>query len=210
MAIANGQRSSRAERRLLLRDGQLRPSDLVLLGDDDPSRYLEETATAGEPAPASIVVSPARWRSLLLDGGQSPTYAHARIGVGLSCDDHPKHDLEDACAAPFIVIPFESFVDGRGYSLARLLRTSFRFSGELVAAGEILFDQIPLLKRCGFDTFEISDCSTIEAVQEGRFSGISEVYQSPAEGNIWRKRERAENAFARPLGPDKIFIEGAS
>ncbi len=45
-----------------------------------------------------------------------------------------------------------SFRDGRGYSSARILREA-GYTGELRAVGDVLVDQIFLMRRCGFDSF---------------------------------------------------------
>ncbi|HBZ17983.1 MAG TPA: hypothetical protein DEO41_01160, partial [Betaproteobacteria bacterium] len=50
-------------------------------------------------------------------------------------------------------IHFEQFTDGRGYSLARLVRERFEFQGDLIAIGDILRDQLRDLERCGFNVF---------------------------------------------------------
>lgn len=55
-----------------------------------------------------------------------------------------------------ISIAFPAFGDGRGFSLARLLRRA-GFSGELRASGRLLADQYALAVGCGFDTVEIPD-----------------------------------------------------
>ncbi len=54
-----------------------------------------------------------------------------------------------------IIIEFEKFADGRGFSLAKLLRQN-RFEGVIRAKGNLLVDQYPLAIRCGFDEIEIS------------------------------------------------------
>lgn len=51
-----------------------------------------------------------------------------------------------------IEVSFPSFRDGRGYSTARILREA-GYTGELRAQGDVLVDQIPLMRRCGFDSF---------------------------------------------------------
>jgi uncharacterized protein (DUF934 family) len=51
-----------------------------------------------------------------------------------------------------IEVSFPSFRDGRGYSTARILREA-GYTGELRAQGNVLVDQIPLMRRCGFDSF---------------------------------------------------------
>jgi len=55
-----------------------------------------------------------------------------------------------------ISIAFPAFADGRGFSLARLLRRA-GFTGELRASGRLLADQYAHALGCGFDTIEIPD-----------------------------------------------------
>lgn len=55
-----------------------------------------------------------------------------------------------------ISIAFPAFADGRGFSLARLLRRA-GFTGELRASGRLLADQYTHALGCGFDTIEIPD-----------------------------------------------------
>lgn len=55
-----------------------------------------------------------------------------------------------------IRIPFDSFADGRGFSIAARLR-SLGFRGRLRAVGHVLSDQYKHARRCGFDEVEISD-----------------------------------------------------
>ena len=54
-----------------------------------------------------------------------------------------------------IAINFPAFTDGRGFSLARLIRRA-GFGGELRAFGNVLPDQYASALACGFDTIEIS------------------------------------------------------
>jgi uncharacterized protein (DUF934 family) len=54
-----------------------------------------------------------------------------------------------------IVLQFPKWVDGRAYSQARLLRSRYRFAGEIRAIGEVLVDMLPLLQRTGFDAVQL-------------------------------------------------------
>jgi len=97
--------------------------------------------------------------------------------------------------AQVIVIRFAKYTDGRGYSFARQLREEHGFAGELRASGDVLLDQIPLMARCGFDSFEVTDPATIAALEAGQFAGIRQTYQSPRlrrapGGGAWSGRER--------------------
>ncbi len=53
------------------------------------------------------------------------------VGVWLKPDDDPGALAADIDSLPLIAIDFPKFVDGRGYSSARLLRDKYRFGGEL-------------------------------------------------------------------------------
>jgi uncharacterized protein (DUF934 family) len=50
-----------------------------------------------------------------------------------------------------VALQFPKWTDGRAYSQARLLRSRFRFAGEVRATGDVLVDMLPLLQRTGFD-----------------------------------------------------------
>lgn len=56
-----------------------------------------------------------------------------------------------------IFVEFEAFTDGRGFSLARLLRTRHGYEGLLVADGQLIPDQFAFALQCGFDAVRIAD-----------------------------------------------------
>lgn len=51
-----------------------------------------------------------------------------------------------------VEVNFPVFGDGRGYSAARILREA-GYTGELRATGDVLIDQLAIMRRCGFDAF---------------------------------------------------------
>ncbi len=53
-----------------------------------------------------------------------------------------------------IRVDFPNFADGRGFTIARLLRAR-GYRGRLRAHGHILSDQYAMARRCGFDEVEI-------------------------------------------------------
>ncbi len=57
--------------------------------------------------------------------------------------------------ASAIAIDFPAFTDGRGLSLAVMLRTRLQFKGELWARGALLEETLHYLVRCGFDCLEL-------------------------------------------------------
>lgn len=53
----------------------------------------------------------------------------------------------------FIAIDFPVYTDGRGYSLAQLLRGRHGWRGELRAMGDVMIDTLYYQARVGFDSF---------------------------------------------------------
>ncbi|WP_108814889.1 DUF934 domain-containing protein [Loktanella sp. Alg231-35] len=79
------------------------------------------------------------------------------------CDygiDLPSNTAPEALAglnnAAMIRIDFPSSADGRGFTLAALLRRA-GYKGRLRAKGHILADQYAMARRSGFDEVEIDD-----------------------------------------------------
>ena len=69
----------------------------------------------------------------------------------------PETDLETLDIDPAINkirIDFPSFSDGRGFTLARLLRLR-GYSGELRAKGHVICEQYAMARRSGFGSVEI-------------------------------------------------------
>lgn len=56
-----------------------------------------------------------------------------------------------------IEVSFPKFGDGRGYSIARLLRQRYGYRGELRAIGQITRDHLQSLERVGFDSYELRE-----------------------------------------------------
>ncbi len=67
--------------------------------------------------------------------------------------------------ADVIAIEFASFADGRGLSLAVLLRSRLGFTGRLRACGDLIADVLPAMARCGFDEFEIGEDLDVESAR---------------------------------------------
>ena len=56
-----------------------------------------------------------------------------------------------------VEVNFPKFGDGRGYSIARLLRTRYGYKGELRAVGQITRDHLFFMDQVGFDAFELRE-----------------------------------------------------
>jgi uncharacterized protein (DUF934 family) len=80
-----------------------------------------------------------------------------QVGVWLTGSTELEPILPLLTKIPLIAIRFEAFNDGRGLSLAVLLRTRHGFNGELRAIGEVHEDVLHYMRRCGFDSFQLPD-----------------------------------------------------
>ncbi len=101
-------------------------------------------------------------------------------GVVVPVDAEPHDELTNA---PLIAIDFPAFNDGRGLSLAVLLRTRHGFKGELRAVGDVHPDLVHYMQRCGFDTFLMPEGRTFpgsnaQSGETGTFAPHSDYYQA--------------------------------
>ncbi|TNC80032.1 MAG: oxidoreductase [Oleiphilus sp.] len=106
--------------------------------------------------------------------------SHSGIGVWLDSDEEPESIVPYLDRIQLIAINFPKFVDGRGYSYARILRDRYGFKGEIRAIGDVLHDQLYFMKRCGFDAYAIRDDKDAEAALSG-LNDFSENYQCAAD-----------------------------
>ena len=108
-----------------------------------------------------------------------------------------------AGAGSVIAIRFPTFGDGRGHSLAVLLRERHGFKGELRAIGYLIPDLAPFLMRSGFDSAEITDGNDIETWQAA-LTRIRHLYQ-PGFRNPQPLRRDASKRAAEALN---VRLEG--
>jgi uncharacterized protein (DUF934 family) len=78
-----------------------------------------------------------------------------------------------------IAVRFPAFGDGRGYSVARLLRERCGYRGELRAVGEVARDHLYFMAQCGFDAFELRAGEDAKEALAA-FNDFSEAYQATA------------------------------
>jgi uncharacterized protein (DUF934 family) len=137
----------------------------------DPWQVVDDTAEL--PPSGPVLVTLARWRR-----DRDAFAARGGVGVITSATDVVATD-DDIGRLDLIVLMLPKFTDGRAYSAARRLREQAGYRGELRVTGDVLLDQIPLLARCGFDSFEIRHAPTIRALESGSVSWVGHVYQPP-------------------------------
>lgn len=125
---------------------------------DDPWHYPScEQPLSFSP---TTVVYPQQWddyhmrfglpaKGLWLAGDQAPDELQAVLGE-----------------LSLIVVEFAQSRDGRGFTLARLLRERNGFTGDLRAAGPLLPDQFAMLMQCGFSSVLVSPAVPLVRWQE--------------------------------------------
>ena len=83
-----------------------------------------------------------------------------------------------------IAVAFPAFTDGRGYTSARLITERYGFAGELRAVGDVLADQIPLMRRCGINAFVVTHPPTRKALENGSLAAVNLFYQPVGTGEV--------------------------
>jgi uncharacterized protein (DUF934 family) len=138
---------------------------------EDQWAVLDDEAPA--PAQGAIVVSLKRW----LAEREALSARTAPVGVALEAGADAQAHLAELAGRPLVALGFAKFADGRAFSYARLLRDRHGFRGELRAIGDVLIDEIPLMLRCGFDSFDVTNAPTLHALESGRLPGSPLHYQ---------------------------------
>jgi uncharacterized protein (DUF934 family) len=72
----------------------------------------------------------------------------------VNVDDEPDQSWLNAEA---IAVDFPALTDGRGLSLAVLLRTRYGYTGDLMARGNVHEDIVHFLARCGFNVIALPE-----------------------------------------------------
>jgi uncharacterized protein (DUF934 family) len=157
----------------------------------DNWQLLEQESAGALPSGGDVIVPLGLWVS----EREAMSRRSGRIGVWLETDADPESIVPDLARFDVIAIRFAAFADGRGYSLARLLRERHGYSGELRAIGDVLRDQIYYLSRCGFDAFALrADQDPEQALSA--LNDFSEAYQVSV--------ERPDPLFRRRLVRDAL------
>ena len=135
--------------------------------DDDWRRLADDEALDG----ARAIVSLARWRR------EAEAMRAREVGVEIAAGAGAQEALAEVADRPLVALKFDKFGDGRAFSYAILLRERHGFRGELRAVGDVLIDEIPLMIRCGFTSFEVTNEPTLRALREGRLPKFPLAYQ---------------------------------
>jgi uncharacterized protein (DUF934 family) len=157
----------------------------------------DATSLSDVPAATPVIVPLTLWQA-----EHDTLAARSDVGVWLKPNEDPEALAGDIARLPLIAIDFPKFVDGRGYSSARLLRDKYRFGGELRAIGDILRDQLYYLRQCGFDAFAVrADRNAADAIDA--FDDFSDNYQSTVARPVPLFRRRGDAAAGETGLPPK-------
>ncbi len=126
----------------LIRDGRVVPNDWGLHED-----------VGADLVPTRSIV-PAKCALTHVD---SLFVAGREIGIWVDGDADPNELVPLLNRVALIGIRFSTVNDGRGLSIAALLRTRLGFKGELRAIGNVHEDVLHYMRRCGFDSYELPD-----------------------------------------------------
>lgn len=175
--------------------------DASRFGEPDPAgtiwragAFRRDTWTKVDDAsvlPDGAVILPKkRWLAERdhLAGRNSP------VGILIAAGESVDDIAADLPRFAIVALQFPKFSDGRAFSTARLLREKYGYAGELRAVGDVLADPIPLMRRVGFDSFEVTNMPTRRALAEGRLAEVKVHYQPagvaepPAGTRPWLRR----------------------
>ena len=134
--------------------------------EEDWTRLDDDAAVSGK-----AIVTLARWRR------EAETLRGHDVGVELHAGKDAQGALAEVADRPLVALKFDKFGDGRAFSYAILLRQRLGFRGELRAVGDVLLDEIPLMLRCGFTSFEVSNEATLRALRHGGPPKFPVAYQ---------------------------------
>lgn len=140
---------------------------------DNEWQLLEKPEDASTDVPAGkVIVHLSVWQ-------QQKDQLKQRSDVGVWLDNVDTADLlgDEAQLLPLVAVNFPGFMDGRGFSAARLLRDRYGFTGELRAIGNFIRDQLCYLKRCGVNSFDCNEEIDIEKAIHS-LNDFTEAYQT--------------------------------
>jgi uncharacterized protein (DUF934 family) len=155
---------------VLILDGKIAVNTWTHLDDESPA-----------PSSGDISVSIERFRkeaSFLIErGGATPS---GKLGLRIT----PAHFADDFSAwlpkLDLVVFALKTFMDGRYFTTARILRERFNYGGEIRVTGAVTPDQMFFMKRCGINAFELAPGHRPE-VAIAALSTFSAVYQAAAD-----------------------------
>jgi uncharacterized protein (DUF934 family) len=119
------------------------------------------------------------------------TASPENLGLRVPSDTNARALSEHLPRFGLIAVEFPGFKDGRGFTIARLLRIRFGYRGEIRAVGYVMRDWLFYMSRVGFTQFDLAPGKSLEDALAS-FDDFSVVYQ-PAEDEalpLWKRRRQ--------------------
>lgn len=142
---------------------------------DDPWVFVENEEDLAQYQTTKNLILPIRLWETMRAAEVSQGHESSLNGIWLSPDDNEESLKPWLNVLPLIALQFPSFRDGRAYTQAYTIKTRLSWRGELRAVGDVLRDQLSLMRQCGFNSFAIRDDKSVEDALKG-LSGISVLY----------------------------------
>lgn len=147
----------------------------------DPWHALGDDEALGD---GPTLLSMKAWLGL----GDARRGIEAPVGVRLDAGEMVDALLPDLDRLAMVALSFPKFGDGRAFSKATVLRGQHGFKGEIRAIGDVLWDQLQLMRRCGFDAFLIENEPTLRALEAGKSPFMTDFYQ-PGHGGAEQRAD---------------------
>lgn len=162
---------------------------------DDRFRHVADDEAIGDDE--AVIVSLERFRA-----ERTALLARsAPFGLRVEPGSDWQNIVQDLPRIAVIAVSLPKFADGRAFSIGRWLRDRDGFTGEMRATGAFFLDQVPFLKRVGFDAFETEDPLVVKGLAEGRWPEVTEYLQPagehgevPAGTRPWARRPATKTA----------------
>ena len=167
----------------LLKNNAFLPEDYVTVADEDAL-----------PQSGKVLLSFTRLKKDWDEVAKLP----AMVAVRLANTDKVEELKPYVSKIALVQLPFPAFNDGRSYSIARELRLD-GYRGELRAEGNVLPDQLQMMRQVGFDSFLVSDRFPLEVWQKAAHQ-MSLAYQrglfrQVQETEVWSTRHHGFEAW---------------
>jgi uncharacterized protein (DUF934 family) len=166
---------------MMIKEGEIIENNWKLITSAD------ELSAEGLSVDGNVLVSLELWQAHKV--ALSARVSSQSIGLWLKNDQCVSTLVDELNQFAVIAIDFPVFMDGRGFSIARLLRDRYAYIGELRATGAVIRDQLCYLKRCGFNAFDLDESIDLEAALAS-LNDFSEAYQTSADQQtpLFRRR----------------------
>lgn len=135
-----------------------------------------------------LALSLSQWQSVR---GQWP--ADLPVALRLANDNDVEDIADELPRIAAVLLHFPKWTDGRAYSQARLLRSRYRYAGEVRATGDVVVDMLPLLQRSGFDAVALRADQNVEIARR-QLTFFPAYYQ----GDVHDNRPRFARASTQP------------